>query len=241
MSILRAATLHSEIVLVPVGGTVNPVPGANGSEWVVEEFLRNTGNQSIDYFGRRCPFDPCIFRLSPGSTVSFPGGDAYTFGFVAPADNVRFTIFVRDRTKQSDTFGAQLPVVRERELKDDRVELIYVPTDRAFRRNLRLYTVRTTLEPNRVSVLRVRAYDANADLEQHERLLGEREYTVDSTNGPERESTGYLLVPNIDDLYAGDSASAVRLVVERVSGTAKIWAFVTLTNNATHHVTTVTP
>ena len=87
----------------------------------------------------------------------------------------------------------------------------------------------------------MRAYDANADLEQHERLLGEREYTVDSTNGPERESTGYLLVPNIDDLYAGDSASAVRLVVERVSGTAKIWAFVTLTNNATHHVTTVTP
>jgi hypothetical protein len=214
---------------------------AFGSRWVANEFIRNTGSTPVDYIRPSCPTAFCGFTFRPGETVESLDDPFGLFFISGSADQVRFFSVVRDISRQNESWGAEIRAVRERELQQDRIELIRVPTDPAFRRNLRLYTVRTTTEVNEVSVLRVRAYDGAEDLALRERLLGEREFMLDSRKGPEPDYVGYEFVGNIDDLFAGTKTDAIRLVIERVSGTAKLWAFVTLTNNETHHVTTVTP
>ncbi len=232
----------AEVVLLPIVGTQKPIEGAFGSRWVAQTFVRNTGSTTVNYISPNCFFGFCGFYFSPGITGGYPLGEPFGLFLIdGPADQVRFSTVVRDISRQNETWGAEIPAVRERELRADHIELIRVPTDPAFRRNLRLYTVRTDTTVNDVSALRVRVYDVAEDLFARERLLGEREFTLDSRSGQEPGYVGYLMVSNIDELFAGAQTNAVRIVVERISGTAKLWAFVTLTNNETHHVTTVTP
>lgn len=238
---LAVTSARGEVVLIPIGGTQAPLQGALGSAWVAEELVRNTSSTPVDYILPNCHFALCAFSFAPGQTSARVVGPFDFLVFSGSADNVRFLTVVRDISRQNATWGAEIPAVRERELRSDRVELIGVSTDPAFRRNLRLYTVRTDTIVNDISVLRVRVYDVAEDLSARERLLGEREFTLDSRSGQEPGYVGYLMVGNIDELFAGVQTDAIRIVVERISGTAKLWAFVTLTNNETHHVTTVTP
>ncbi len=233
--------VRGEIVLVPIGGTDAPIPGALGSQWVVEEFVRNTSASGIDYLLPNCPLGFCAFTFQPNVTIARVAGPFEYFAIAGSADAVRFAVTVRDVSSQRETWGAQIPAVRERDLYSDRFEIIAVPTDLAFRRNLRVYTVRTTTDVNGISVLRVRVYDAQEDASGRERLLGERQYTIDSSRGPAPEYVGYVMDSQIDDLFAGTNADRVRIVVERLAGTAKLWGFVTLTNNDTHHVTIIAP
>lgn len=241
-SIALAPILRAEVILLPIGGTQTPLEGASGSRWVAQQFVRNTGSDPVNYISPNCNTAFCGLSWPPGLTGGLPLGEPFGFFLVeGSAEQVRFSTVVRDLNRQSESFGAEIPTVRESDLKLGRVELIRVPTDLQFRRNLRVYTVRTTELVNDVSVVRVRIYDVSEDFFQRERLLGEREFTLDSRNGPEPNYVGYLSVTNVDEMFGNSRADAVRVVIEQLSGTGKLWAFITLTNNATSHVTTVTP
>ncbi len=236
-----AGSAAGEIIVIPIGGTRQPIAGAFGSQWVVEEFARNTGATPLEYFERGCPNDFCVATLGPGESIRrFHYPYAVFLLSANDAEQIRFSIIARDISRQNETWGAEIPVVRERDLRTDRLELIRVPTDSAYRRNLRLYAVSDDGR-GEVTVCRVRVYDASADLRQQTILLGGREFTLNAQQGSAIGYVGFAAVGNIDELLAGTTSDAVRIVVERVSGSGKIWAFVTLTNNVTQHFTIVTP
>jgi hypothetical protein len=241
LCVFLAGSAAGEIVLIPIGGTQQPIPGALGSQWVVEEFARNTGATSVDYFKRGCPTELCAYTWLPGESLR---GFYYPYAVFLfsgnDADQIRFSIIARDISRQNETWGAEIPVVRERDLRTDRLELIRVPTDSAYRRNLRLYAVSDDGRGG-LTVWRVRVYDASADLRQETILLGEREFVLNAQEGSAIGYVGFATIANLDELFALTTSDAVRVVVERLSGTARIWAFVTLTNNATQHFTIVTP
>lgn len=240
VSSLRGESL--EDILVPLGGNSAPVPGAYGSRWVVEEYHRNTGDRPVSLTYLSCLLPGCQpLMVEPGRTLRLPG-DAFGLYRLSgeQLDRYEITIVARDVSRQSSSWGSQVPAVWVRDMVSDRFDLIRVPTDVSYRRHLRLYAVWRG-EESGPSILRVRIYDADADLRAMEKLLGEREFVVSERLGHIRTLVGQVSIGNLDEIYDRASTGAVRIQVEQVSGVAKIWGFVTLTNNDTQHFTAIVP
>ena len=240
-----------ELVLVPVSGSITVVGGAMGSRWLAEQFIRNTGNEPVGIASYSCPLGFCG-REIPANTSQRQDSLQSSYllfelycssapGCSVDTSAVRFSTVVRDLSRQTESWGIEVHGVRESELQSEKVELMRVPTDVAYRRHLRIYGVWTTRTTEKATV-RVRVFDVAADLQSREALLAERIVELDPQVGNVPQFVGFASIGNLDDLLAAPAPSgAIRVVVERISGSAKLWAFATLTNNTTQYVTTVTP
>jgi hypothetical protein len=94
-------------------------------------------------------------------------------GGVRPPLN--FKVNVRDLNQADDNLGAQVPVVRERDLFDEPFNILFVPTDARYRLSLRVF------HPDRVpeATVLVRIYRTHSD-----ELLGETSVTLVADNEP---------------------------------------------------------
>jgi hypothetical protein len=216
------AASADEMILIPLGTGV--AHGALGTRWETAGYVRNSGPEPVCITAGAVP--TCI---GPEEIRELPGAPAL-LTFEGPTEFLRFTMIVRETSREAQTWGAEIPIIRERDLVRDYMELIVVPTAPEFRRNLRLYANAATPTMS----LTVRVWDADADLSGGiPRLLGTKIYTFKKED----------LLRSFGDLDAEfpemRTTGHVRIEIERTGGDGLFWAFVTLTSNTTNHVTTI--
>lgn len=245
---LRAQTPDWGKILVPVYDS-NSHAGAYGSRWASELWVRNEGTQPIRLLS------PCFFEcppltgidLNPGeSTTNFvllqggapfprPGGFLLTLPN-AP-ETLRINLRIRDLSRQDLTWGTEIKTVKDDELLIGKISLFPVSTDDRFRVMLRMYT----RDKGHAAQFRIRFYRLadNQHQDHAEPLLIE---TVVSGSSATEIDPGYVEIPAVVQAFPIiASHDLVRIEIEPIDPSTRYWAFVTVTNNETQHVTTVNP
>jgi hypothetical protein len=210
-----------ERVLIPV---IYNGPGAHGSEWRTDLSLHNSANTDITLRGRD--------SLVAGETRplvtpdSAPGGLFLDVGRHS-GDVFHVNALVRDVSRQAEALGTEMPVVRESDWRRDKAVLMNVPGSGSYRVTIRAYAFDGTPEANLVLPFTV--------------------FAMNST--PALRSGTMRLNPSVDGPAYGtlelDHPSEVPLRFEfgplPEFADPRYWVFASITNNATQHVTVISP
>ena len=241
-----------QVALVPVF-TFDPIPGANGSSWVTDLWVSNSGSTSatVDGLFWDCFIPQCgALGVEPGVTLKTePRGVDNLQGRLlyldtATAGNVDFSLRFRDLSRQATTAGTELSVPRENAFHAEKFSLVDVPVVEGFRQTLRIYELDGT--PREASV-RVRTFridpahtQPNVDPDV---LLGEMVLPLQfqPVLEPRPERPGYAQVSGLSTLAPLGDAEHLRLEIEPVTPGLELWAFVTVIHNETQHATVITP
>lgn len=233
-------------VLIPV---LFNGPGAFGSQWITEAHSYNDSDAAITPLNRD-GVSNCLPNISPCPTPLFAPKAWSPFFNDGPnpagrliwiprtqTNALHFSLRVRDLSRESDGLGTEIQVVREDDLRDV-IHIVNVPIGPGFRHNLRIYD----LGFGNARQVTVFAYATD------DTLLFVRSLTLDS---PEEGCLGGPLgcVPNVPRFAALTDFSSlvpasrdrIRLEIQPSAFGMQLWAFVSVTNNATQQITTITP
>ncbi|HET7437131.1 MAG TPA: hypothetical protein VFN10_20655 [Thermoanaerobaculia bacterium] len=224
-----------ERILVPV--LYPPTAGAFDSLWTTELAIRNNGNE-IAFFTPIFCGGVCggVTTLDPGasgfikpllSADGFRGG-AFLYVDRKHASDISLALRAQDLSRQAETWGTEIPLVRESELRSGTTVLLNVPLDTRFRQTLRLYHGEATAVP-----MRVRLLSASNE------VIAETIVNVPAATG--QFIPGYAEIGAFRSAFPTVGNDAAIHVEVRPLIDVRYWAFITITNNATQHVTTVTP
>lgn len=222
-----------ERILVPV---VYDGPGASGSIWRTEVVARNA-------YGAGTPIELWrsvngIQAIPPSAPVSLALGDAPGGVFlIVPrvvADDLHLNAVVRDISRESREWGTELPIVREREFRATAIDLLNIPIDGRYRHRLRVYALSSYPTTAAVSVY----WMADGDV-LRTRLVPLVNAEACSLLRPCASNPAFAA---LDDLLSSlrSETGRVGIRIQTTDGTP-LWAFVSLTNNETQHVTIVSP
>jgi hypothetical protein len=223
-----------ERILVPL--SVVDSQGAYGSVWETELWCRNNSDHAIT-IGPLAIADsvmlPHVTQLLriPVASAESPG----VFLFVAPTtgEDLQFDLRLFNRSGMRSSWGTKLPIVRESQFTHATLNLINVPTTSTFRVALRVYGAEDLQNPVQ-DTLTVRIYPNDSEV-----LLQTISVPFNRT-GPGVSFPYYAqLVGVVDALQSLRDTERIRFELDTV--TTKIWAFVTITTNATQEVAVVTP
>lgn len=207
-------------------------PGAFGSQWSTEVLLRNDNDYTFpvsSIFDRHLPLfhdgrPPAHFTSEVVTNLP----DGYLLYIPRQASpRVFFSTLVRDLSRQAEALGTEMPVVRETDFFDRTFTLLNVPTDARYRVALRLYRIDDR------SMLRIRV----------RQMSSEETALVDEDI--ELSPAGSHRIAYIGDLVARYPQLAgkgpLRIDVDTSVASPASWGFVSVTNNATQHVTVISP
>ena len=219
-----------ERVLIPV---IFNGPGAFGSHWVTELSLVNANSYPIE------PWRPIAGRTAIASQpVVFGSEDAPNGVFlVVPRQStpgLTFHAAVRDTSRADSEWATQIPVVRETQFSGNPIELLDIPIDPRFRTMIRIYSPNPVL-PGFSSGVHVLVYSLDDG-----RAL--RDVFAKLTN-PSGCSDALSCAQHPAFVSVADVMNGLppgRAFVQ-IQGAAPLWAFATVTNNETQHVTVVSP
>ena len=234
-SLFAADPFPSERILIPL--LTPPVHGAFGSEFHTKLRIYNNFENDISIQGIA---PPCILSACPtvpGTVVSAgteltdieltgtPG--RFVSVLASHARHLSFSLKVEDVTRAALNFGTEIPVVRERELTTQTLSLLAVPTDSRFRKTLRIYATEGT-------VLWVTFTDGVEKVQR----------TVTLAPGRDPFEPAYALISDVPAFASG--ASEITITLEPLPLLHPLpqppyWAFVSVTNNDTQVITTITP
>lgn len=235
-----------EPILLPVS-LVQPIPGGFGSIWATDLWVTAIGGKVVLEETETCLACPGAIVLFAGGTLhdaaigTYPDETPGEMIWLSRADaaNARFSLRIRDLSRQSQTWGTELPVVRESHFRTSTISLLNVPLDSRFRVTLRAYDP----DVHQHAAFRFDFFSF-AD-NQEPTLLGSR--IVDALY----KQTGHFGFPRVAacaqimDLRSSvpeiAGAGVVRVDVTPVAEATRFWAFASVTNNETQHVTLVTP
>ena len=229
-----------ERVLLPI--ILNSeVPGAFGSRWTSDFLVRNDNDETVIVTPglSPCPIECATGVVSPHVSfrpevsLRFPYPGAFLFVSRPGNARVSFNLRVLDLSRQALAWGTEIPVVREKDVRTDAITLLNVPTDSRFRTMLRVYDFDGAADDQ----VRVRIYAAN-----DQAVLADSIVTLRSPSGLPEAIPGYAQIGNLTDTYPQLlSADRLRIEITPVTPGVRFWAFVSVTNNDTQHVTTITP
>ena len=239
-----------EMVLLPVFFGEQVVAGAFGSRWKTELIAFNGGDVEIGMYpvGVTCPFTcpaPQVFEIQPRMAIRQPntngGGNGLGPGSLVylrrgASDRLGLSLRARDLSRQEETYGTEVPVVREAELRAGVLPLFLAPRRDRFRQMLRIYQV-DSVEP---IPFRVRAFD------QMGNELGT--IFVSATGVPNGFSSGfpsnpgYAEISGIETMFRATADDAGHsIMIEPLRPDIRFWAFVSVTHDITQHTTLITP
>lgn len=231
-----------ERVLVPL---MFDGPGAFGSQWTTELRIFNGSLFSIDPLNRfnlscQGPYG-CPPRI-PANTVLRLGVSElghWQHGYVLAvphevAPDLHYGLHIRDLSRQGESWGTEIPVIPASGMTDS-VTLLDVPLDDRYRRSLRIYGLDAI---DGTKVILTWHSDSGGRLPQFIELRTLGRCVTEPCWLPEPAGA---IIP-LETRFPFQSGDRVRLEL-RTQGPvgAKIWAFVSLTNNDTQQVTTITP
>ena len=228
---------HMERILLPI--LTPPVKGAFGSEFHTT-FLASSARTSfrtVHLYGLRAECLPPPRQCNTPDAMTplllpYPevvplrvvmSGTPGRFVYLPEGELRRLSLHLRvhDVTRDALNFGTEMPIVRERDFQTDRIVLLGVPSDTRFRNTLRIYTTRA-------SSMRVTVGDhPPVDL-----FL---------TAGRDLFEPAYA---SFTDFPA--TTGPVDVTIEptpnmQPAAPPPFWAFITVTNNETQLITTITP
>lgn len=231
-------------------------PGALGSLWVTRVTVTNSGQQPVDAW----PFSVSPFGVDPGSlggllpvnTTLEPltnvdrQGERGTFFFMDRrfVRNVQISLRAQDISRESLAWGTAIPVPREEAFTSGTLTLIDVPTDARFRQTLRVYS----LDSSRPSTVRISLFGVTLNtfstLPQPDVFLGSQDSALTDHRTWLPVYTlaipGFLEISGVNTIAPTTGYDLVRIDVRPLDGSS-IWAFVTITNDETQHVTVIAP
>lgn len=221
-----------ERILLPV--FTPPVHGAFGSEFRTDlRIMHSFGEPEVTLYG----VSPiCITCLPPPENAPLvlqpreeigPEGIVYNgspgrFLYASPGEAplLAMNLRVYDVTRDAMNFGTEIPVVRQSDfVMKNHLTLLGVPTDPRFRNTLRIYADRRL--PFLVTV-------------------GDREpVSIRLESGRDVFDPAYAV---FDDFPIGSQPVRVTIKVDSpLAVVMPFWAFITVTNNETQMITTITP
>lgn len=239
-----------ERILLPVFVT-EPVAGAYGSVWTSHLWIRNVGNQPVYITPVASCWAACIATpppylvVEPNKTVQprpfrRPGVPGW-FLYVEKSEGLQFALRAQDISRQSQTWGTEVPVVREADLFSTTINLFPIPITTDFRSHVRVYD----FHPETPNSVIVRVYEFKPDTPWpvvSGRLLAERNYTFYVSprhSGGRDEHPGYVELADLAEFAA--ETELVRVEITPVESDLRFWSFAAITNNETQHLTLVTP
>lgn len=237
---LTASIDADERILLPIVAP-QPVPGAHGSLWTTHLTLSNQGEALLQVAGYGpCQVAPCIRSIEAHQTV-FP--DAYgSFLHVVdgrPEDLV-ISLRAHDLSRQLETWGTTIPVVTGEDLYTGRavIGLNDIASGPDFRSRLRIYD----FDQSQGRSVVVRVYEIEPGIPNQpteDVLLSETRHSfAPASLELPHGSPGYIELPLP---RTEDGLSRLRLEIEGEELSLRFWAFVTITNNNTQHVTIQSP
>lgn len=213
--------------------------GAQGSQWVTEVAIDNPTPWTIKAFNDISPLPPCpdcgIGQLFDPNDYRTLDGGAYPHGraLLLPrgeADDLGFSLRVRDTSRAAQGYGTQVPVVREKDMfRNTDLTLLNVPVDMEHRTKLRIYAFDTGDHDAQVTVHRTSAPNVVA-----------AEYAVPMRRSCERPPCEAAPWYGELDLPYDASDPFANVYVTVGYGEVPAWAFASVTNNETQQVTIVT-
>jgi hypothetical protein len=202
-----------------------------GSEFHTELRVANSGSGMLTLLGTNTDGSGHpLYHLGAGAElapdqVEYDGTPArFLWAKKDGGAELSMNLRVHDVTRDALNYGTEIPIVNEGEWKIDSVTLIGVPTDPRFRNTLRIYGI----FPFTASV-----------------KVGDREPVhVQLTSAPSVQDVPYAIFTDFPS-----EPGPVRITIEAVpilSPTiahleTPIWAMVTVTNNETQTISTITP
>ena len=226
-----------EPILVPL--YVTGAHGAFRSEFVTELNVWTTGGTPIPLFGLGYPCGSGgIILLCPPAppfyvtTVRRETGPSNSFGtFGDPAlliwapkgayDRMLSSLRVRDLSRRNEDGGTALPLVPPREFRSDFLALLDVPMTAGFRQTLRVYSLDRDVSVH----VRMIRFDGRAGTE----------FDLDLRNGADLFHPAYAQFTDFP-VETHNVRIEIQPRTER-----RIWAFASVTQNETQHITIVTP
>ncbi|MDQ3281826.1 MAG: hypothetical protein M3Q69_10465 [Acidobacteriota bacterium] len=218
-------------------------PGANGSHWVTEATISNPMRAVVETFAE---------RFAPGALVHRVGGDAPRgFTMLVPRDeapSMSFELRARDTAREAESYGVEIPVVRESDLivgdpaavvatarQAREITLLDVPLERGYRTKLRIYSFDPAMDAFTAEMgVRVRINRVAGGISELRAPL-KRDCEPRLC-----EVTPWYAEVDLPQGTATGNGARADVFVE-VRGGAMSWAFITVTNNTTQQVTVVTP
>ncbi|MGA7614586.1 MAG: hypothetical protein WBX15_05330 [Thermoanaerobaculia bacterium] len=256
-SVVYAQELSYQKILLPLRprGVVN---GAYGSQWRTSLIVLNRSGEPVmivpPLSGCQilCPpegegpptlpgvsFNPYIFTLP--DTLSGEGFFVYVDR--AHAADVAFQLNTRDLSREAETRGTEVPVVREGEFFTGTRSLLGIPVDARFRVSLRIYDGDNSDADASATVRFFEEYGAQVDSGEPDRLLLEETIPFQYPTSAEsrRAQPGYIYLPDLAMIPELAGISTIRIDVESAQSGRHLWTFASVTNNQTQHVTLITP
>jgi len=231
-----------ERVLIPI--LINDfVPGANGSKWTTEVWAWNAGSEFLDVFGnfpvlfQPAPPTPPPLHLVPNlsqrirALPRIEGGGALLRIPAWPGRSLSFNARVADVSRQASSWGTEMPMVRENAFAGTQY-LLNVPGDQRFRVMLRIYTL------DGAARVHVRGEVLSALIPVIDPPIAGP--LVDVTLDVPAPAAGSFF-PGYVQLPIGPFGVPLQMTISSENPAQKIWAFASVTNNETQHVTLITP
>jgi hypothetical protein len=226
-------------ILIPVIGP--DLPGTNNALWRTEVTALIASDTAIDVepYGSlpgpsiplplRRPFD--VYRQGLAGLNHAVG----EFLYVHPSDESKLHLNARvyDASRTAQTAGSEIPIVRENDFTGAPVSLLGIPVASHYRHTLRVYD----LGAQNGGQVQIRIY---ANGETTPRFSEIRTLQVPQ---PPRATAAGPQHPGVIQVELGQltplaGISSLRVDVEPVTAGLRLWSFVSVTNNETHHVTT---
>jgi hypothetical protein len=251
-SLIAPVTLAGPIfrVLVPIY-IQTPVPGAHGSLWVSDftAFNASATPHSIKWCS---PTEtrPCILsgaadeELLPGETQrglparyekpsgANPGAILYIEAHGEVAGPIAMQLRVKDESRNAQSAGTEVAVVRESSLRTAAVQLLDLASDERFRALLRIYDVNRDAAAFRVTLIN----EETGGTIRQETLQAT---TSRAQEGLYRFQPAYAQWPEITSNVP--PGTRIRVEIEPLTPGSLFWAFISVTNNVTQEFTLITP
>jgi hypothetical protein len=232
------ASANTERILIPAVA-LRPIPGALGSQWITEISGRYLGSETLDLFMPVCPvIVPCVYdTVAPGE--AFDGsrlptwrsahGTVLTLWDTQSSDTI-ISARVRDLSRGLLTWGTELPIVRERQVTGTQITLLNVPHSEHFRMTLRIYDF---VRDDNVFIIRAFPLDGDTPLKE---IRVPASFLLDDDG----EHQG-VYVAVVSDLQLPEGApDRLRLTIDTEIA-SQFWAFISVINNDTQHMTVISP
>jgi hypothetical protein len=241
-----------EKVLIPIH-LDEVVPGANGSQWRSDFWIRNGGTESVTLAPWPCVgAGPCppvfpltyplgsglsLHNLPPFSLVLDPDPNPSRILYVSEpgSQDVSFSLRVADISRGDDNAGTEIPVIRDEDALTTAAQLFSVPLDPRYRVLLRVYELAHVEARFRINLY--------AQTEENGPATYSALVTATTAQTGEFRADAAYAQFDISDLLRLERTwpAAVRVEVVPQTPASRYWAFASITNNSTQLVTIVTP
>jgi hypothetical protein len=224
--------------------------GANGALWRTDVSMLVLGDTAPEIHPEACevflecfPYTTPLRRqfdlLQSGFNVSSGAGGQFIYVRAEDAGRVRFNSRVYDSSRFDATAGSEVPVVREPQFRTDTVALLNIPIHSQYRHTLRIYDA----DARNGARVAIRIYAGD---EEQPRATVIRTLSVPSNNNSTTSALlpvrpAYAQLDPIDLLLNGADFRTMRIEVEPLDAGLRVWAFASITNNETNHVTVISP